>query len=78
MKKPIKKYPLPDADKPSIVEDYEAVYELPQKTAKKGLRIKNVTYPQFKKIADIGPFTLNEWADLLYKHLRHHLRQFGV
>jgi hypothetical protein len=25
-----------------------------------------------------GPMTPNEWAILMYKHLDHHLRQFGV
>jgi Protein of unknown function (DUF1569) len=25
-----------------------------------------------------GPLTPNEWAILTYKHLDHHLRQFGV
>ena len=25
-----------------------------------------------------GPLTPNEWAALMYKHLDHHLRQFGV
>lgn len=25
-----------------------------------------------------GPLTPNEWATLMYKHLDHHLRQFGV
>jgi len=25
-----------------------------------------------------GPLTPNEWAILMYKHLDHHLRQFGV
>jgi hypothetical protein len=25
-----------------------------------------------------GPLTKKQWADLLYKHFRHHLRQFGV
>jgi hypothetical protein len=25
-----------------------------------------------------GPLTPEEWAALMYKHLDHHLRQFGV
>ena len=25
-----------------------------------------------------GPLTANEWNNLLYKHIDHHLRQFGV
>ena len=25
-----------------------------------------------------GPLTPEEWARLMYKHLDHHLRQFGV
>ena len=25
-----------------------------------------------------GPLTPDEWAILMYKHLDHHLRQFGV
>ncbi|MGA7859178.1 MAG: DUF1569 domain-containing protein [Terracidiphilus sp.] len=25
-----------------------------------------------------GPLTPDEWAELMYKHLDHHLRQFGV
>ena len=25
-----------------------------------------------------GPLTPDEWARLMYKHLDHHLRQFGV
>jgi uncharacterized protein DUF1569 len=28
--------------------------------------------------AFFGPLTPNEWAELMYKHLDHHLRQFGA
>jgi hypothetical protein len=28
--------------------------------------------------AFFGPLTPDEWAILMYKHLDHHLRQFGV
>jgi hypothetical protein len=28
--------------------------------------------------AFFGPLTPDEWAQLMYKHLDHHLRQFGV
>jgi hypothetical protein len=28
--------------------------------------------------AFFGPLTPEEWAELMYKHLDHHLRQFGV
>ena len=28
--------------------------------------------------AFFGPLTPEEWATLMYKHLDHHLRQFGV
>lgn len=26
----------------------------------------------------LGPLTSHEWNNLLYKHIDHHLRQFGV
>jgi hypothetical protein len=31
-----------------------------------------------KKQISLGTLTANEWNGLLYKHLDHHLRQFGV
>ena len=32
------------------------------------------THPHFF----FGPLTPTEWASLMYQHLDHHLRQFGV
>lgn len=31
-----------------------------------------------KKSHSFGPLTANEWNNMLYKHLDHHLKQFGV
>jgi len=31
-----------------------------------------------KENPSFGPLTVNEWNNLFYKHLDHHLRQFGV
>ncbi|MBZ4188213.1 hypothetical protein [Niabella beijingensis] len=66
MKKSTKKYPTA-ADAPlPMVSDFEAIYEVRQKSSKKEPAVKDFTYARFKKIADKSPFTLNDWADLLY------------
>ncbi|WP_293302081.1 DUF1569 domain-containing protein [Pedobacter sp. UBA4863] len=31
-----------------------------------------------KKSLSFGPLSANEWNNMLYKHLDHHLKQFGV
>lgn len=66
MKRSIKKYSTDEEEQLNIVSDYEEVYLVPRKTIKKEVLVKDFTYPHFKKIADKGPFTLSEWADLLY------------
>lgn len=50
----------------SIVSDYETIYETAPKSSKKEVAIEDFTYRHFQKIADKAPFTLNEWAELLY------------
>ncbi|MCF3109328.1 hypothetical protein LL912_11100 [Niabella sp. CC-SYL272] len=69
MKKVVKKYSLIEDPPLSVVSDFEAVYQVRHRPVKKEPvepAIKDFTYAHFKKIADKGPFTLNEWADLLY------------
>ncbi len=69
MKKGPKKYKLendPENISKMIVSDYQEIYEIPQKTSRKETLTKNFYYSDFKKIADKSPFTLGEWADLLY------------
>lgn len=55
-----KSYPL------SLVEDYQTVYETSPPLLKKNTLTKEFTYDHFKKIAEKAPFTLSEWADMLY------------
>lgn len=66
MKKREKKYPVIEDWPLSVVSDFEAVYEVRHKSIKKEPAVKDFTYDHFKKIADKGPFSLSEWADLLY------------
>jgi len=66
MKKNVKRYPVTQDPPLSLVSDFEAIYEVPDKATKKEAAVKDFTYTHFKRIADRGPFSLNEWADLLY------------
>ncbi|WP_018627814.1 antitoxin Xre-like helix-turn-helix domain-containing protein [Niabella aurantiaca] len=66
MKKSVKKYPIIEDWPLSVVSDIEAVYQVRHKPTKKEPAVKDFTYQHFKKIADRAPFSLNEWADLLY------------
>ena len=36
------------------------------------------TYFEGKESHSFGPLTANEWNNMFYKHLNHHLTQFGV
>lgn len=65
-KKKLADYTLNEDAPLPIVSDYEAVYMVPEKIDKKNIAVKNFSYHEFKKIADKAPFTLGEWADLLY------------
>ncbi|ANH82254.1 hypothetical protein A8C56_15935 [Niabella ginsenosidivorans] len=49
-----------------MVSDFEAIYEIRREVSKRAPDVKDFTFTKFKKIADKSPFTLNEWADLLY------------
>jgi hypothetical protein len=33
---------------------------------------------EMKPQITLGPLTAKEWSNMLYKHLDHHLRQFGA
>ncbi|MBO9617674.1 MAG: DUF2384 domain-containing protein [Niabella sp.] len=66
MKKAPKKYPNLMDEPLSIVSDFEAIYETAPKSSKRRVAIEDFTYNHFQKIAAKAPFTLNEWADLLY------------
>lgn len=66
MKKNTKQYPVTEDPPLPLVSDFEAVYETRPKSSRKGPALKDFTYARFKKIADKSPFTLNEWAELLY------------
>ncbi|MES2454624.1 MAG: DUF1569 domain-containing protein [Bacteroidota bacterium] len=39
---------------------------------------QGTTYFDGKESHSFGPLTLNEWNNLFYKHIDHHLQQFGV
>lgn len=69
MKKPVKRYPVIEDPPLSLVSDFEAIYQVRNKAVKKEPKepaIKDFTYAHFKRIADKAPFSLSEWADLLY------------
>ena len=56
-----KKYIIPPP-KPSAVEESPAAY-MP---AKKIVAVADFTYRKFRKIADMVPFTQNEWSNMLH------------
>lgn len=64
MKKEPKKYnphlPL------NIVNEPDTIYQSPYKTNKTETLVKEFTYNDFKQILNKGPFTLAEWADMLF------------
>lgn len=39
---------------------------------------KGASYFEGKESASFGPLTSKEWSNMFYKHLDHHLTQFGV
>ncbi len=49
-----------------IVEDYGAVYQVLAPAHKRNTLVKEFSYNKFRKIAEKSPFTLNEWAEMLY------------
>ncbi len=60
MKQPLKKYnPSTPANR---VSEAAAIYQI----TPKGADVKDFTYGHFKKILSRGPFTLGEWADMLF------------
>ena len=64
MKKRTKKY-LPDITQ-NIVSEPAAVYHITPKNNKKEVLVKDFTYNNFKEILNKSPFTLAEWADMLF------------
>ncbi|MGJ7032399.1 antitoxin Xre-like helix-turn-helix domain-containing protein [Niabella hirudinis] len=66
MKKNVKRYPVAEDPPLSLVSDFGAIYQVPDNATKRAPAVKDFTYTHFRKIADRAPFSLNEWADLLY------------
>lgn len=64
MKKNIKKY-TPNFST-GKVEEPAAVYHITPKLGRVETLVKDFTYKDFKKILTKGPFTLGEWADMLF------------
>lgn len=64
MKKNSKKYK--PVSKPTIVSEPALVYPIAPKAVKKEILLKDFTYAHFKKISDKGPFSLADWAELLF------------
>lgn len=65
MKKEKKKYEIPEMPLNMVSEPAEAYITRP-KAANKNTLIADFGYEDFKSIADKSPFTLSDWADLLY------------
>ncbi|MFT3903384.1 MAG: DUF2384 domain-containing protein [Niabella sp.] len=65
MQKGYKKYQVPEVPE-NIVSEPAAIYLTTPKIRAKEVQVKDFTYTNFKKIADISPFTLHEWANLLF------------
>ena len=65
-KKHIKNYSKDEEAQPMMVSDYEEVYEVPSRVSGKETAMKNFEYEEFRKIVERGPFTLGDWAALLY------------
>lgn len=55
-----------EKEKNSLISYIEKTYELGEK------------YFEGKESLSFGPMTAKEWNNLFYKHLDHHLTQFGV
>lgn len=64
MKKTSKKY-FPETIQ-NLVSEPAVIYQINEKVQKKEILLKEFTYNRFKTIVQKGPFTLNEWADLLF------------
>jgi len=64
MKKPTKKY-FPDTTI-SMVSEPALIYDIEQKTQKRNSLLKEFTYTEFKNIMQKSPFTLSDWADMLF------------
>lgn len=60
----MKKYPAPSKTKARVAEAEVAYQKTPGRL--KPILTKDFTYREFKKIADKGPFTLANWADILH------------
>lgn len=64
MKSSTKKYnPFQE---PNQLTEPAVVYELAKNTTKRETIVKEFTYQHFKEILDKSPFTLAEWANLLF------------
>lgn len=64
MKKQIKKY-RPSIDNTKVSEP-ASVYNITPKMKTKEILVKDFTYTVFKKVLDKGPFTMADWADMLF------------
>jgi len=60
-------------DEPDIAEAKKELIEKMQEVHALG-----AGYFEGKSHAFLGKLTATEWSNMLYKHLDHHLRQFGV
>lgn len=64
MKKPFKKYnPYTSSNQ---VSEPAPIYRIIPKTNHAEVLVKEFTYSHFKKILSKGPFTLGDWADMLF------------
>lgn len=64
MKKSTKKY-IPEI-KEGMISEPNNIYQMTPNSNKIQVLVKNFTYKDFKKILEKGPFTMGEWADLLF------------
>lgn len=56
---------MPNIQSSKVSEPGALYYAMP-KSAKVEARVKDFTYNDFKKILNKGPFTLGEWAEILF------------
>lgn len=59
-------------DQPDFISERNKLIHLIQQFSKKGPEVAEFVHPFF------GKMTQQEWDTLQWKHLDHHLRQFGV
>lgn len=78
MKNKLKKY-KPGITK-DIVSEPASIYHIGHKVQKKEVLVKDFIYNDFKKVLDKGPFTMADWADMLFiseRSLHRYAKQDG-